>query len=378
MSQDYYDLLGVARTATGDEIKKAYRKLALKHHPDKNPGDKASEDKFKEVSLAYEVLGDPQKRAQYDQFGHDAFTRRRGGGGGNGGFDPVDLFSQVFGGGAFDDLFGGGGRSAHGPQAGADLRYDLEIGFEEAVFGIEKTVVLPRQENCDTCKGTGSEAGHEKRRCGKCGGSGQFTLSQGFFSVRQTCPACRGAGEIIEHPCRACRGQGLVQKKHALQLRIPAGVDNGSRLRVSGEGETGRRGGPPGDLYVVLHVREHDFFRRQDDDLTCQITIPAPLAMMGGAISVPTLGGAADLKIPPGTQSGATFRLREKGVPSVRGHGRGDLHIQAVVEIPAKLNSKQRDLLHAFASACDEDTFPLSRASRQTAAKFMPASGGTP
>ncbi|MFA5205586.1 MAG: DnaJ C-terminal domain-containing protein, partial [Lentisphaeria bacterium] len=247
-----------------------------------------------------------------------------------------------------------------------------EIGFDEAVFGSEKSIDLPRQENCEACQGSGSEPGHEKRRCPKCGGSGQFTVSQGFFSIRQTCPACRGAGETITHPCRACRGQGVVQKKHTLQLRIPAGVDNGSRLRVSGEGEAGRRGGPPGDLYVVLHVREHEFFQRQDDNLACLITIPVTLAMSGGSITVPTLSGGAELKIPAGTQSGHQFRLNDKGVPSVRGRGRGDLIVQVQVEIPGKLTAKQRELLQAFAAACDDDTFPQSRASRRAAAPFAP------
>lgn len=359
MAKDYYELLGVARTASQDEVKKAYRKLALKYHPDKNPGNKEAEESFKEASAAYEVLGDPDKRAQYDQFGHEAFTRRRGGGGPA--VDPFDIFSQVFGGGGgggiFDSLFGGG-QSPTGPQPGSDLRYDMQIDFEEAVFGAAKQIDIPRAENCEHCHGSGCEPGTSRRRCRQCGGSGHITMAQGFFSVRQRCPACQGAGETIERPCHGCRGEGLVQKRKTLQVNIPAGVDTGSRLRVSGEGQAGRRGGDTGDLYVVLHVREHDVFKRDGDDLYCDFPVPMTTATLGGTIRAPTLAGAAEIKVPVGTQSGTTFRLRGKGVPSVRGYGRGDLHVRVIVEEPTHLSGKQREKLEEFAKLSEPGNYP--------------------
>lgn len=369
MAADYYEILGVARTASQDELKKAYRKLALKLHPDKNPGSKESEDKFKEISIAYEVLGDAAKRAQYDQVGHDAYTRRRGGGGA--GMDPFDVFSQVFGGNIFDSFFGGGRGEGGSAQGGSDLRYDLQIDFEDAVFGAQKEIEFPRAENCDRCQGSGCEPNTSKRRCGQCGGSGQVTMAQGFFSIRQRCPACQGAGEMIEHPCRQCRGEGLVERHKAVRVNIPAGVDTGARLRLAGEGEAGRRGGGRGDLYVVLHVREHDVFKRDGDDLLCDLPLPATTAALGGTLKVPTLAGAAEVKIPPGTQNGTVFRLRGKGVPSLRGHGRGDLHIRILVEVPAGLSSTQRTRLEEWAKECGEEAYPQRREFLKRVQKFM-------
>ena len=366
---DYYETLGVPRTASAEEIKKAYRKLAVKYHPDKNPGDKAAEETFKEVSAAYEVLSDADKRAQYDQFGHDAFTRRRGPGGPT--MDPFDVFSQVFGGSIFDSFFGGGARGSTGPQGGSDLRYDLQIEFEDAVFGAEKEIEIPRAESCDRCGGSGCEAGTSKRRCSQCGGTGQVTMTQGFFSVRQRCPACQGAGEVIDSPCRQCRGEGLVQRQKTLRINIPAGVDTGSRLRLADEGEAGRRGGAAGDLYVVLHVQEHELFKRDGEDLFCNVPVPMQVAVLGGTIKVPTLAGAAELRIPAGTQGGTTFRLRGKGIPSLRGYGRGDLHVRVMVEIPAKLNARQKEKLEEFATAGGEDAYPQKQAFLRKAKRFL-------
>ena len=374
-STDFYELLEVPRSASADEIKKAYRKLALKYHPDKNPGDKAAEEKFKQVSAAYEVLSDQGKRAQYDQFGHDAFTRRRSPGSPGGGptMDPYDIFSQVFGGGGgggvFDSFFGGGG-GGHGPQGGNDLRYDMSIPFEDAVFGATREIEIPRAEHCDRCKGSGCEPGTSKKRCPQCGGSGQVTMAQGFFSIRQRCPSCGGQGESIEKPCRQCRGEGLVERSKKLKLNIPAGVDTGSRLRLSGEGEAGRRGGPAGDLYVVLHVEEHLLFKRDGEDLYCETPIPMTTATLGATVKVPTLTGAAELTIPAGTQTGTTFRMRGKGIPSLRGGGRGDLHIRVKVETPTKLDKAQREKLEAF-SAIAESAFPDSRSFQERAKKFF-------
>ena len=370
MARDYYEILGVQRGLSAEELKKAYRKLALTYHPDKNPGNKEAEEKFKEVSAAYEVLSDPEKRAQYDQFGHEAFTRRRGGGGGGGHVDPYDVFSQVFGGGIFDSFFGGNARNPNGPQGGADLRYDMQIDFEEAVFGTEKEIEIPRAQNCSRCLGNGCEPGTSKRRCSHCGGSGQVTMAQGFFSIRQRCPMCQGQGEMIEQRCRVCRGEGVVQETKKIRVNIPAGVDTGSRLRLSGEGESGRRGGEAGDLYVVLHVREHDLFKRDGEDLYCDVPVPVTVALLGETIKAPTLTGATELKIPAGTQSNTVFRIRGKGIPSLRGHGRGDLHVRVMVEIPAKLNGKQRAKIEELAALCDAETFPQQEAFLRKAKKF--------
>jgi len=366
MSQDYYSVLGVARGASADEIKKAYRKLAIKYHPDKNPDNKEAEEKFKEISAAYEVLGDAEKKNRYDQVGHDAFTRKGGGGfgGGAGGFDPFDIFAQAFGGGGgggiFDSFFGGGGggRRSNGSVQGNDLRYDLELTFDEAVFGVEKTITIPRATNCERCKGDGCEPGTSKRTCHHCNGSGYVSVSQGFFSVRQPCPSCSGTGQVIERPCRECRGNGQVQKKHDIKINIPAGVDNGSRLRVTGEGEAGLRGGPAGDLYVVMRVREHDLFEREGDHVHCEVPISFTVAALGGEVEVPTISGVTKIKVAPGTQTGAVLRLKAKGIPSVRGRGRGDHFIHLKVEVPKNLSKEQKEALEKFAELCGDDNMP--------------------
>jgi molecular chaperone DnaJ len=374
MARDYYEVLGVDRSAGADEIKKAYRRLAVKYHPDKNPGDKEAEEKFKEVSAAYEILSDPAKRQRYDQFGHDAFRSGRGGGGPS--VDPFDIFSQVFGGGSIFDTFfggGGGGRSSTGPQPGADLRYDMEIDFEDAVFGAERTIEVPRPETCERCHGSGAEPGTSRKRCPTCGGTGQTTVTQGFFSIRQRCPTCGGGGEVIEQRCSGCHGEGRVSRTKRIQIHIPAGVDNGSRLRVSGEGEGGRRGGPAGDLYVVLHVKPHELFRREGDDLACDVWVPITTAILGGTIAVPTIGGTAELRIPAGTQHGTTFRLRGKGVPSIRGYGRGDQHVKIQIDIPSNLSPEQRAKLQEFADITDQDEslYPRWKAFMRKAKRFF-------
>ncbi len=370
--RDYYEILLVPRTATEEEIKKSYRRLAVKFHPDKNPGDKTAEDKFKELSEAYEVLNDAQKRAAYDQYGHAAFDPRqragRGGGGGGGFHDPFDIFREVFsqqggsGGGIFDDLFGAGSRSnPTGALRGADLRYDLEISFDESAHGCEKEISVSKLDACETCGGTGAEKGAHFDNCGTCGGRGQVLMSRGIFQIQQTCPKCEGAGRTIDKPCRTCRGSGQREKTSKITLRIPPGVDTGSRLRSSGNGESGKRGGGPGDLYVIIHVKAHEIFQRDGDDLTCEVPINFTTAALGGDIEVPTLSGQAQIKIPSGTQSGTVFRLRGKGIRNVHGQGHGDLHVQVSVEVPAKLNAEQRAKLTEFANLCDESVNPRSK-----------------
>jgi molecular chaperone DnaJ len=370
--RDYYEILGVDRGADIEEIKKAYRKLAIKHHPDKNPGDKAAEDKFKELGEAYEALSDPQKRAAYDQYGHAAFDPRRR----TGGFhDPADIFREVFGGGAggiFDDLFGGGGRAdPTQPQRGADLRYDMEINFEEAANGCEKEITVTKLDQCETCHGSGAESGSRSRTCPTCGGRGQIISARGIFSIAQTCPRCEGAGRIIDRPCKACHGAGRRERASRIKLRIPPGVDTGSRLRSSGSGEAGARGGPAGDLYVVLHVKPHDIFQRDGDDLICEVPVSFVQAALGAEVEVPTLSGKARIKIPPGTQPGATFRLKGKGVKNIQGFGHGDLHVRITVEIPSQLNNAQRAKLQEFSELCDESVNPMTRSFFEKAKNFF-------
>ena len=367
--RDYYEILGVTRNASDEEIKKAYRKLAVKFHPDKNPGDKTAEEKFKEIGEAYEVLNDPQKRAAYDQYGHAAFDARRRAtrGGGFGDFhDPFDIFREVFGqqSGAsiFEDLFGGGGRgNAGGAHRGADLRYDLEITFDEAARGCEKEIAVTKLDSCDVCGGSGAEKGAHYQQCSTCGGRGQVISSRGIFSIAQTCPRCEGAGRTIDKPCRTCHGSGQRERNSKITLRIPPGVDNGSRLRSSGNGEGGKRGGSPGDLYVIIHVKAHEIFQRDGDDLVCEVPISFAIAALGGEIEVPTLDGKAQIKIPAGTQTGSVFRLRGKGIRNVHGHGHGDLHVQVAVEVPTRLNAEQRAKLKDFADVCDESVNPRSK-----------------
>lgn len=350
--RDLYEVLGVAKSASADDIKKAYRKLAMKHHPDRNPDDKGAEEKFKEVQAAYEILTDDQKRAAYDRYGHAAFEAGGGGGGGGfgagaagaGGASFSDIFGDVFG-----DIFGGaGGRARGGPQRGADLRYTLEIELEDAVRGKKVQIKVPKLESCETCSGSGAKKGSVPVTCTTCGGHGQVRVQQGFFTLQQTCPACRGAGKQIKDPCPDCRGQGRVQKQKTLQVNIPAGVDNGDRIRLAGEGEAGPQGGPAGDLYVQVSVLPHEFFERDGNDLHCEVPISFVDAALGGELEVPTMDGRVKVKVPAETQTGKQFRVRGKGAPNVRGGGPGDLICRVVVETPVKLSGKQKDLLRAF------------------------------
>ena len=360
--RDYYEILGTEREASEEEIKKAYRKLAVKYHPDKNPGDKTAEERFKELGEAYEVLSDPQKRAAYDQYGHAAFDRRAGGFARGGFHDPFEVFREVFGGGGiFGDLFGGGGQDPTQPQRGDDLRYDMEISFEEAAQGCEREVPVTKQERCDTCGGSGAEPGSRIKTCPTCGGRGQVITSRGIFSIAQTCPHCQGAGRVIEKPCKTCRGSGRRERTSKIKLRIPAGVDTGSRLRSAGNGEAGFRDGPPGDLYVVIHVRPHEIFQRDGDDLLCEVPISFVQAALGAEIEVLTLDGKASIKVPSGTQPGTMFRLKGKGVKNIQGYGHGDLHVRMNVEVPTHLNAAQKAKLEEFAELCSGKESPLSQ-----------------
>ncbi|MGE5362195.1 MAG: molecular chaperone DnaJ [Bacteroidales bacterium] len=350
--RDYYEVLGVSRTANDQEIKSAYRKLALKYHPDRNHGDKAAEERFKEAAEAYAVLADGEKRSAYDRFGHAGV----GAGMGAGGFDPSTFagFEDIFGNlgdlFGFGDIFGGGGRRRGGPQRGADLRYDLEITFDEAAKGTETTVQIPRLEPCTACGGNGASAGTSPTSCPQCRGRGQIRYQQGFFTVAQTCPQCRGAGQIITKPCTACHGNGQVSEQRRLTVKIPAGIASGQRLRLRGEGEAGAAGGPAGNLDVVVHVQEHPFFRREGDDLFCEMPVSFPTLALGGEITVPTLDGEESVRVPEGTDAGSVLRLRGKGMPNIGGRGRGDLHVIVQLMTPRKLTKEQRKLLEQLAA----------------------------
>ena len=356
--RDFYEILGVNRDASDDEIKKAYRKLAMKYHPDRNPDNPKAEEHFKEVKEAYEILSDGQKRTAYDQYGHAGVDPQAGMGGGFGGFGAgAGGFSDAFGG-IFDEIFGagragGGGRS--NVYRGADLRYNLEITLEQAAFGTETKIRIPTMEACETCKGSGAKSGTQPKTCPTCQGSGQVRMQQGFFSIQQTCPKCRGTGKFIADPCGSCHGAGRVKQHKTLAVKIPAGVDEGDRIRLSGEGEHGVNGGPSGDLYVQIHLKAHPVFQREQNDLHCEMPISFTTAALGGEIEIPTLDGAANLKIPAETQSGKIFRLRGKGIKGVRSHSHGDLLCHVVVETPVNLTERQKELLRELDESSKDD-----------------------
>jgi molecular chaperone DnaJ len=364
--RDYYEVLGVPRDVSAEDMKKAYRKLAVKHHPDKNPGDKTAEDKFKEIGEAYDILSDDQKRAAYDRYGHGAFANGGGGGGGGGGFhDPFDIFREVFGGsgggggGVFESFFGGGGggggrQRRDGPQRGSDLRYGMEITLEEAAQGTEREIEYDRQAVCKTCTGSGSASGAGKKTCRTCGGAGQVISSRGFFQIQQNCPDCQGSGEVISDPCKPCSGSGRTKERTKLRGQIPAGIEDGSRLRSGGNGDYGAKGGPAGDLYIVVQVKAHEIFEREGDDLHCQMPLSFSTATLGGETTVPTLECKANLKVPAGTQNGTTFRLRGKGMKILGEERHGDLYVHVQIAVPTQLSAEQRTHLEAFAKSFGE------------------------
>ena len=359
MKRDFYEILGVSRSASEDDIKKAYRKLALKYHPDRNPENREAEELFKELSQAYQVLCDPERRSLYDRFGHAAFEQ---GAPGAAGFEFGGNFEDIIGD-LFGDFFGTGrGRGGRGrTRRGQDLRYDLEISFEEAAFGCEKAIAVPRLAACDSCGGRGAKQGTSPRSCPQCRGSGQVRFQQGFFSIAKTCGHCNGQGTIIAHPCPTCAGSGVQRRTHQLNLKIPPGVDTGSRLKLRGEGEAGANAGTSGDLYVVLGVREHPLFLREGTDVVCEVPVSFAQAALGSELEVPTLEGTARLKVPAGTQSGHVFKLKGRGIPDLNGYGRGDEIVRIVVETPRKLSPRQRELLEEFARLAGEEVHPLSK-----------------
>jgi molecular chaperone DnaJ len=362
VKRDYYEVLGVGRGATAEELKKAYRKLALSYHPDRNSGDPDSEEKFKEATEAYEVLSDARKREAYDRFGHQGVQ-----GGFGGGFNPEAFsdFSDIFGDFSdfFETIFGGGRRArrAGGATRGEDLRYDLELSLEEVAQGVEKKIDVPRHEACESCSGSGCAPGTQPATCAGCNGLGQVRFSQGFFSVSRPCPRCGGRGVVIDSPCTVCGGAGRTLKRKKLSIKIPAGAETGLRLKVTGEGERGQRGGPPGDLYIFITVKPHDLFERDGDDIVCEVPISFVQAALGAEIEVPTLFGKAMMRIPTGTQTHKMFRLRGKGLPNLRHHGQGDQFVRAIVETPTKLTARQKELLEEFAQISGEQHNPISQ-----------------
>lgn len=356
--RDYYEVLGVQKNVNPQELKSAFRKVALQYHPDRNPGNQEAEEKFKEASEAYEVLSDPERRARYDRFGHAGASG--GGFDGFGGFQGVninDIFGDIFG-----EIFGGGRqRGRGGPGRGADLRYNLDIAFEEAAFGCRTKVRIPRPKKCEVCNGSGSKSGMPPKPCSTCGGVGEVRFTQGFFAVSRACGDCNGTGAVIPDPCSKCRGSGKVAAEEELEVNIPAGVDNGTRVRLSGMGEPGDRGGPAGDLYVTVIVREHPLFVREDYEVLCEVPISFTQAALGAKIDVPTLDGKVKMTIPAGTQSGKVLRLKGKGVPHLHSQQRGDQHVRVIVETPTELSSKQRELLEKFAELSGEESHPQSK-----------------
>jgi molecular chaperone DnaJ len=383
---DYYELLGVSKTASADELKKAYRKAAMKWHPDKNPGNKSAEAKFKEISEAYDVLKDEQKRAAYDRFGHDAFTQGGGNQSGGGGFQGAsgggfgfdfssnfsDIFDEMFGGG-----FGAGGPASSGKERGSDMRYNVEISLEEAFKGATQKVRYVSAVKCGSCNGSGAEGKSGPVTCSTCKGHGKVRAQQGFFTIERTCPTCHGQGQMIKDPCRKCGGEGRVRRERSLDVKIPAGVDDGTRIRLTGEGEAGFRGGPSGDLYVFIQVKTHRFFKRKDHDIRCQVPLSMITAALGGEIEVPCIDETrVKVKIPEGTQSGKQFRLKGKGMSILRSTQRGDMYIEANVETPVNLTSKQKDLLKQFNDATEEDTSPTSTGFFKKVKEFWEELGG--
>jgi molecular chaperone DnaJ len=377
--RDYYETLGVAKDADAATIKSAFRKLAMKLHPDQNPGCKVSEDKFKELGEAYAVLSDPEKRAAYDRYGKAAFQAGAGGGPGFGpgaaGFnDFSDLFNEIFGGG-FEEMFTRGrGAPRNGPARGSDLRYDVEITLEQAFRGNEREIVVPRAQACEPCKGSGSEGNAPLETCATCQGAGQVRTQQGMFRMVRTCPACHGRGQSIKTPCRACGGQGLTRVDEKLEVKIPAGVEDGTRVRLSGKGDAGARGGPPGDLYLFLSVKPHPLFERDGPDLYCRAPAPMCKAALGGEMEIPTIDGErAKVTIPPGAQTGRRFRIKGKGMTHLRGKDRGDLHVELLVETPVNLTAKQKRLLEEFAKDCSEEAHPQTQGFFDNVKKFFDA-----
>jgi len=371
--RDFYEVLGVAKNASDDEIKKAYRKLAMKFHPDRNPDDKKAEEKFKEAKEAYEVLSEAPKREAYDRFGHAGVDPNAGGAGGGPGFGGfADVFGDIFG-----DIFGGSGPGGRGGARsnvfrGADLRYALEITLEQAAHGFETEIRVPSWESCDTCHGTGAKPGTKPQTCRTCNGQGSVRVQQGFFSIQQTCPTCHGSGKVIPEPCEACDGVGRVKRNKTLQVKIPAGIDEGMRIRSAGNGEPGVNGGPSGDLYVEIHVKEHPVFQREGDDLHCHVPVTMTVAALGGTIKVPTLGGSAEIELPEGTQTGKTFRLRGKGIKGIRSSYPGDLYAHVHVETPVRLTERQKQMLRDLdATLRDDKHSPQTRSWKDKVKEFF-------
>lgn len=376
--RDYYEVLGVQRGADEAALKSAFRKMAMEHHPDRNGGCEDASARFKEINEAYSVLSDPQKRAAYDRFGHAGVNGMNGGGQGAGFGDVHDIFNEVFGE-AFGEMFGGGRRRQNsGPARGQDLRYDLEITLEQAFAGAEVEITVPASITCEACEGSGAKAGTSPTVCGGCGGAGRVRASQGFFAIERTCPRCGGSGKLVLDPCKSCNGQGQVRRQRTLQVRIPAGVDDGARIRLAGEGDAGQRGGPRGDLYIFLSVAPHDLFERDGLDLLCTVPVPMCVAALGGEIDAPCLVGGEDcdgecripVKVPEGAQTGRTIRLKGRGMPSLRGRERGDLIVEMFVETPTHLSARQKELMRELADLCGEAQHPKAAGFMGKASKF--------